>query len=263
MLRYLTLALVSLTVLGGWSQRSEASEGLKIVVILDNSGSMNTQLAGRNTRIAAAKEALLKVLQQLPAQAEVGVLLLNPGSQGRWQVPLGPLDIGATREAVNRVRADGYTPLGESMKMAANSLLELRGKQKYGTYKLLIITDGEATDAELVERYLPEIQSRGLLMDVIGVAMGSQHRLATRANTYRNVEDPESLEKAISAVVLGESSSDSRDDTGESDFELIAPLPAELAAASLAVLASPTTSRSACRALNTARGLTLGIHGIH
>ncbi len=49
------------------------------------------------------------------------------------------------------------------MKMAADALLELRDRQRYGTYKLLIVTDGEATDGHLVEQYLPEIQAAGLL----------------------------------------------------------------------------------------------------
>lgn len=235
MLRYLAALTVVVAALMA-AAPADAAGDLNLVVILDNSGSMSERMSGGGTRIAAAKQALLKVLDQTPDDAEVGVLLLNSGPNGRWLIPLGPLDKRALAQSVNRLSAEGGTPLGSSMKMAADALLELREKQRYGTYKLLIVSDGEATDPHLVEQYLPEIQSRGLLIDVIGVSMAQQHSLATRAATYRNANDPDSLEQAISEVVLGESTANGANDAGESDFDIIAPLPSEMATASLAAL---------------------------
>lgn len=216
----------------------QADSGLNIVVILDNSGSMAERMPGGGSRMDAAKRSLQTVLERTPDDANVGVVLLNPATLGEdWLIPLGPVDTQAAQHTIERVRAQGPTPLGGAMKQGADALLELRDTQRYGDYKLLVVSDGEATDGQLVERYLPEVQSRGLLVDVIGVAMGRQHSLATRANTYRNAEDPASLEQAISAVVLGESTADSDSaDAGESDFEVLAPIPGELAAAALAAL---------------------------
>lgn len=217
-------------------QNLTASSELKVVVILDNSGSMNERMSG-GRRIDVAKQAMLTVLDQTPAEAEVGVLLLNSVGQGRWLVPLGPVNPQAIRGQVDRLSAGGGTPLGESMKIATDSLLALREKNRYGTYKLLVVSDGEASDPQLVETYLPQIQARGVLVDVIGVSMAQQHSLATKANTYRNANDAASLATAISEVVLGESSGDATDDeSGESDFELLAPLSAEIAVASLKAL---------------------------
>ncbi|WP_158265301.1 vWA domain-containing protein [Blastopirellula marina] len=233
--RFGILACLGLLVLG----QPASADDLKIVVILDNSGSMNEYMSGGKQKVDAAKSALLTVLDQVPAGSEVGVLLLNDGPRGPWLVPLGPIDPATFRPAINALTANGGTPLGATMKKAADELLKLRDKQRYGTYKLLIVSDGEAGDGYLVDQYLPEIQARGLLVDVIGVAMSQEHSLATRASTYRRADDPASLEKAISAVVLGESSADASDDTGESDFELLKPLPTELAAASLTALTSP------------------------
>lgn len=232
------LLIATLIVVGCLGQISTGlgADNLNVVVILDNSGSMNEGMQSGGTRIAAAKAALLKVLDQTPQGASVGVLLLNAGSNGKWLVPLGPVDKTAIQSAVADLRANGGTPLGGSMKEAADALLQLRESQRYGDYKLLIVSDGEATDKPLVERFLPEIQARGLLIDVIGVDMGREHSLAKRASTYRNASDPKSLEQAISAVVLGESSTSNANDAGESDFELIASLPTEMAAASLTAL---------------------------
>ena len=218
---------------------SLAATGLHIVVILDNSGSMAERMPGGGTRMDAAKRSLQTVLDRTPPDAQVGVLLLNPPRIGQdWLFEIGPVDPAATQQAIQRVEAGGPTPLGGAMKVGADALLRAREANHYGDYKLLVVSDGEATDGNLTQRYLPEVQARGVLVDVIGVSMAQQHSLATRANTYRNATDPASLEQAISAVVLGESTTDANDAGDESDFEILAPLPAEIAAASLTALAS-------------------------
>jgi hypothetical protein len=219
---------------------SFAGTGLHVVVILDNSGSMAERMPGGGTRMDAAKRSLQTVLDRAPADAQVGVLLLNPPRIGQdWLFEISPVDPAATQQAIQRVEAGGPTPLGGAMKVGADALLKAREANRYGDYKLLVVSDGEATDGNLTQRYLPEVQARGVLVDVIGVSMGQQHSLATRANTYRNANDPASLEQAISAVVLGESTTDANDAGDESDFAILAPLPAEIAAASLTALASP------------------------
>ena len=235
MLRGILIAGAALVAL---PMAAQADAGLNVVVILDNSGSMNERMRGGGTRIEAAKRSLLTVLDQTPADASVGVLLLNPPRRDDyWLVPLGPSDPATTAAAIRQIRAGGPTPLGGALKMAADALIGARETNRYGVYKVLVVSDGEATDPALLQRFLPEVQARGVLMDVIGVDMGQQHSLAARANTYRNAADPASLEQAISEVVLGESATDSGD-AGESDFELLAAIPAELAAASLTALAS-------------------------
>jgi len=173
-----------------------------VVIVLDDSGSMGESLRKdrRTTKIDAARSALRTVLEQLPDDSQVGVLVLN-GEQDPWLAPLAPIDKAKVNLLVNRIHASGGTPLGSSMKTAADALLQARAKQHYGTYKLLIVTDGEAGDAELVEQYLPDIISRGLVVDVIGVDMQQNHSLATKVQTYRRADDASSLQQAISAVV--------------------------------------------------------------
>ncbi len=239
------LQTIALAIAFGTFQGVEA--GQNVIVVLDDSGSMRQQMRtddGRISRIQAAKNALSKVIQGLPDDAQLGILLLNNSGRGNtWLMPLGPLSATAALPRIAQIRADGGTPLGSQMKIAADALLDLRQKQIYGDYRLLVITDGEATDANLLEAYLPDILSRGLSLDVIGVDMAANHSLAGRAHSYRRADDARSFEKAL-ADVFAESSNQS-DDQGTSDFELIAGLPDELAKQALAAFSVPRNNNIA------------------
>lgn len=208
-----------------------------VVVVLDDSGSMEDRVTtsqGSVPRIEAAKRALIAVLEQLPPETNVGVLALNTQLDGsNWIVPLGSGDKAAWRQNVMQVEAEGGTPLGASLRTAADALVELRNADMYGSYRLLVVTDGEANDPEVLDFYLPQILSRGLQLDVIGVDMQQAHSLANSAHSYRAATDDASLAQAISEV-LAETSADDASSAG--DFELIAGLPDGFAEQALAAL---------------------------
>lgn len=216
-----------------------AQAGQNVVVVLDNSSSMNLVMRSdhRTRKMDAAKRALLVVLEKLPPEAKVGIVLLNGNWRPEgWVYPLGPVAMPRLRASVSSIRAVGATPLGACMKVGADAILALRAKDYYGSYRLLIVTDGEANDRPpLVDRYLPDILSRGIWVDVIGVDMAGKHSLATKVPVYRRADDPASLEKAVAAV-FAESTGNARD-ADASDFELIAPIPSEVASAALDALA--------------------------
>lgn len=232
------LLLVSMTVAATTTMTpSIATAQQHVVIIIDDSGSMATRMQAnpRITRMAAAQDSLIQVLREVPDNAQVGVLALNTqGETGNWIIPMGPLDRSAVEQRIASIRANGGTPLGTAMKTALNTLLETRRRQIYGTYRMLIVTDGEAGDPELVERYLPIARARGFTLDVIGVDMSGDHSLATKANTYRRADDEATLATAI-ADVFAETADDSGD-AGQSDYDLLAPLPAEIASVALTTL---------------------------
>jgi len=208
-----------------------------VVVVLDDSGSMAESMrrVRGTTKMGAARAALIEVLQQLPESAEVGVVLLNGRiNNDPWVIPLGRVDQTDLVATMEQVQPMGGTPLGAFMKQGADALLEKRGQQHFGTYRLLIVTDGEANDPELVDGFLPDIMSRGLSVDVIGVDMASDHSLATRVNRYRSADDPSTLTRVISEVFA--ESADDDGDAAESDFELIQGLPDEIATAVVTTL---------------------------
>lgn len=214
--------------------------GQNVVVLLDDSGSMDDRMRSRNgvvRKIDAAKKALLSVLNQVPDDAKVGVLVLNGQTgDGEWIIPLGPVDKRENSQAISRIKAYGGTPLGQFMKSAADELLKLRETEHYGSYRLLIVSDGEANDGNFVEAFLPDIMARGISVDVIGVDMKQTHSLAKQVHSYRKADDSQALQVAISEALAESSATDS--DTNESDFELLASIPGELAAAALGALTS-------------------------
>ena len=205
----------------------------KVVVVVDDSGSMADRMRHERVRkIEAAKRSLSVVLEKLPADAELGLLALNRG----WMIPLQKLNRNQVKQQVEQLRARGGTPLGSRMKEATDELLKLRDKDPYGDYRLLIVTDGEASDQNLLNAVLPDIMSRNLLVDVIGVDMQSEHSLATQVSNYRRADDPDTLEEAI-AQSLAESD-DSQVVGGQSDFELLSILPIDITPIVISALTS-------------------------
>ncbi|RMF42850.1 MAG: VWA domain-containing protein, partial [Planctomycetota bacterium] len=179
---YSALSLI-LSAAVSWSTARPLLAEQVVVIVLDDSGSMDETMRterGRVRKIDAAKEALRDVVVKLPEDTQVGVLALNTEVDGSpWIAPVGPVSRTALLRQLDRVDANGGTPLGQAMKEAADALLQLREKQVYGLYRLLIVTDGEANDQHLVDGYLPDILGRGIVVDVIGVDMRGDHSLAT------------------------------------------------------------------------------------
>lgn len=126
------------------------------------------------------------------------------------------------------------------MKEAADELLKLRAKDVYGDYRLLVVTDGEAGDQDVLNLILPDIMSRGLLVNVIGVDMESEHSLATYVHDYRRADDPQALEEAITSALAESDTADVV--AGESDFELLEGLPVEIAPTVLSALTTASNS---------------------
>ncbi len=211
-----------------------------VVIVLDASGSMKQNMRGtRVKKMTAAKDALKAVLDNVSPSTHIGLLVFSSKNlKNDWAYPLSPQDKQELIKAIDLPIANRGTPLGEYIKIGADRLLEERQKQYgYGSYRLLIVTDGDANDPELVDRYTPSVLARGITMDVIGVDMDKDHTLATMAHSYRRANDPDSLKQAIREV-FAELSADSGDFSMDEAFELLAPLPIESAAAALQALST-------------------------
>jgi hypothetical protein len=214
-----------------------------VLIVLDASGSMHDALRGNSnmTRMQAARQALLAIVDDvdaLPPTTNVGLLVFSSSNLTNDLVyPLGKVDRAALRAAVLAPEPGGATPLGAYLKKGADILLAQREKQHgYGTFRLLVVSDGEANDTELVDLFLPDILGRGLTVNVIGVDMLQDHALATRVHSYQRADDPQAITRAVSKV-LAEVGGGQQGVADEQEiFDTIAPLPDEMASAMVAAL---------------------------
>ncbi|XZE22502.1 VWA domain-containing protein [Pirellulaceae bacterium SH449] len=224
---------------GTMAAQETSSVAPVVVIVLDDSGSMRDKMRtdqGKEARMKVAQQALKKLVGQLPDNTQLGLLLMNGArNQGGWLVPLGPLEKAKTVALIDQVRADGGTPLGRTMKTAMDQLLAARSSKPIGDYRLIVVTDGEATDGRELNRLLPNMVARGIVIDTIGVDMKSDHTLASKAHTYRRANDASSFESAL--IEIFAESNQATDDGSSSDFDLIAGLPDEFASEALAALA--------------------------
>jgi len=236
-MRTLQAATLALALLGFTVQAQEVYVD-NVVIVLDASGSMKSNMRGTSVpKIEAARNAIKEVMQTLPQSTRVGLLVFGSGADG-WVYQLGPRNDGQLLTALQRISAGGGTPLGAYMKKGADKLLAARAEQYgYGSYRLLVVTDGEANDKKLVEAYTPDIVSRGIVVDAIGVDMARDHTLATKVHSYRRANDPAALRQAIQEV-FAEVGKTGDGQSGESAFEELAGLPDEAAMAMITALVS-------------------------
>jgi len=207
-----------------------------VLVLLDTSGSMAESM--RNvwtTKMTAAQQALNKVVDQMPATTQMGLLTFDG-----WVFHVGHLDKYTAQRAISNTEPNGGTPLGEYMKMGADELLSIREKNHgVGTYTLLVVTDGEATDGDLMDKYTPDIVARGLTLKTIGVNLGQAHTLAKRSVAYYPADDPQSLEGALRQVMAEVPAGN--DDVAEYAYALIAGIPSVIIPKLLEAITSTIT----------------------
>ncbi len=186
-----------------------------VVVIFDGSGSMEGKI-GSKTKMLAAKMALLGALKQMPADTQFGMIAFSKNANG-WTYELQAFDEKRVWEQVKKIQSGGKTPLGRYIKVAADRLLEERQKQfNYGNYRLIVITDGEASDTSLMSAYAKELVTRGITLNVIGVGMKKEHSLKTTAHLYVAANNVKALNHAVSNL-LAEVPNIDPDDVGAED----------------------------------------------
>ena len=207
-----------------------------VVVVFDASGSMNSTFPNGQSKMSAAKAALKQVVSQTPPDTRIGLLVF--GGDSGWRYELAVRDEAKLNAAIDGIEPNGGTPLGQNLKVGADALLREREKQHgYGTYQMLVVTDGKAGDQALVSKYTPLLLERGLVLDVIGVQMKDDHMLKGVAHSYRSADDPDSLIEAVRQV-FAEVSISGDGEVASDAFEVLEGLPDSFALATIEALAS-------------------------
>jgi len=117
-----------------------------VVVVLDTSGSMNTQTSIESIRIDAARSAVLALVNSLRNGDTYGLINYPGGKQvngctiGNVVTELGPLDHAPAVAQIRLLEPDGNTPTAPALRHAA---AELRAKD-FTRGTIVLVSDGES-----------------------------------------------------------------------------------------------------------------------
>jgi Ca-activated chloride channel homolog len=194
--------------LGSKDQGGKQAENLtakNYILILDGSGSMNDSecAGGRDkSKIKVAKEAVREWLTTVPADENVGLVSFNDAG---WTV--ASLQSGDRRDfiqAIQKIRAGGYTPLASAIKAAIEMLTQQGQKQLgYGEYTIVVVTDGMDNDrSERLSRWVDAALERTpIQIYTIGFCIGGSHDLNQPGRiAYREAKNPQELRKGLQGV---------------------------------------------------------------
>jgi uncharacterized protein with von Willebrand factor type A (vWA) domain len=176
-----------------------ASTASNFYFLFDMSGSMDERCSGKS-KMAGAKQAVTSFMKNIPDSVNIGLMLFGI-REGNGVAEALPISSGNKEEflnIINGLKPTGSTPLGEALLASVDKLVGQYKKQLgYGTYRIIVITDGEQTGIDLKEpcSYLARHGFIGLYS--IGLCMQSSHTLKEYSLSYRDADDYEELEEAL------------------------------------------------------------------
>lgn len=116
---------------------------LAVVLVLDRSGSMETSVDGRFSKLDLAKEAAQLVVELLDERNEVGVIAFD--TAWNWVVPMGPAkDKDRIIKEISTIKAGGGTDLFPPLKEAYQTVYDRSALLRH----VLVLSDGEVTAAD-------------------------------------------------------------------------------------------------------------------
>ncbi len=153
----------------GLSQEEKAKN---LLIIMDSSRSMLQLTSDGKEKLWAAKMALNKLLDKLPDEINVALMVFGHREKDKCDdieivLPLAPLDKTAIRKTLEPLKPTGVTPLMASLDRAAEHLEQFNGKST-----ILLLTDGRETcggnPVELVSNILDKYGII-VIVDVVGL----------------------------------------------------------------------------------------------
>ena len=165
------------------------------VIVLDDSSSMRP-------RMEAAKDAVAQAARLVPENGRLGVQALNAGAV------LDPAPAGEAASALPArlaaISASGSTPLGPALEAARATLEAEAARQRgFGSYRIIVATDGRADDDDRLARVVAAILTETpIQISTIGIDLGEGHALNMPGHvTYVGVADVSGLSAALAAAV--------------------------------------------------------------
>lgn len=239
-------------------------------LIMDASGSMwAPDASGVTTRMEAAKQAAIQLVDGLPEEQKLALLTYGTGTGNsdaekeagcqdvKTLVPLGGAKTDVTTK-ISELVASGYTPIGKSLLEAEK---EVGGD---GASHIVLISDGIDTCAPPpVADVAREIKDRNpdMTIDVIGLNVDDATRTELQGiadaggGTYADATDAQSL---LDKLTAGSTSTEAKPTESESESESAEPSATESESADTTTAASTPEAVSGSPSADGAPSLALG-----
>lgn len=195
----------------------EKAPAPRVETVLDVSGSMNEKDVGGQTRLAAAKSAVNRLLDSTPDGTVMGLRVYGSSYAGtdtgpgcrdtELLAPVEPMDSSdraAAKSAVRKLKAVGMTPIGRALKAAAADVGD------NGPRRIILVSDGEETCAPPgpceVARKLKDAGIE-LVIDAVGFRVGAQAKRELKCiaeatkGTYVDAGDADDLADELAQSV--------------------------------------------------------------
>jgi hypothetical protein len=181
----------------------EAALTRNFYFIFDGSGSMAESLNKRckgdkrfGSRLEGARWAVEQFLPLVPRDVNLGLWIFDAHGNSE-RLALSPDSRTQFLTAVQRTRAGGNTPLTESIEQGVNRLVQQRDTQLgYGEFRLVVVTDGEATGRPLPQA-VAYARERRIPIYTIGLCLGAEHELRKYSVSYRAADSVEALQRGL------------------------------------------------------------------
>lgn len=167
-------------------------------IVLDDSGSMGTD-------ITPAKAAVIAAIESMGTDDQVSVIALNDG----LILPFMPVGEALTElpEPLSRVYSNGSTPLTTALRTARDGLADEASRVGgFGTYRILVTTDGAADDGDLLRAEIEDIaRQTPIQIATIGVGITGRHVLSRPdLAAFVSVDDISGLAGALRTAIAEE-----------------------------------------------------------
>jgi len=175
------------------------------LLMLDTSGSMGESVCkGDEQKITAAKRAVKAFFRNLGPDVNVGLYTFSDGI--REVMSLGKHRAVDFDSNVDALRARGGTPLRQALETSERLLRKAaQGQGGYGSYNLVLITDGQSSDGEPYEEARNIAQTTAIAINAVGFCTGAGHSLNIAGYTnFSTADNAEQLVESLSATVQAE-----------------------------------------------------------
>lgn len=219
-LRQVRAALLAATILGAALAPAlpahadpTTAENTKLLLVLDVSGSMKEDDKSGESKMDAAKKALTEVVNNLPADSQVGLRVYGAKVKGgkptpeacadtQLVQPIGPIDKAALTNEINSFTPKGETPIAYSLEKSLEDVGDT------GKRNIILVSDGEESCVPDPCEAIKKVIGSGidLQIDTVGLAVNSKAKeelqcIAKEGNgTYYPADNADELASSLNRL---------------------------------------------------------------